>query len=212
MHRATLITGSAVTAITLALAGCSSSTSAPSAETSSAATATAASSSTAAPAAASHNQADVDFAQHMIPHHQQAVEMSDMLLGKQGIDPQVVALANQIKAAQGPEITTMQGWLTAWGAPTPTAGSAMPGKSMPAMAPMPGMMTDQDMAALQNAQGAAASKTFLTGMIQHHQGAIDMARTEIAAGQNPDAVALAKSISTSQQQEITTMQGLLKTL
>lgn len=207
MRKAALTMGTA--AVALAVAGCST-TSTPSADTSSPTTAT--SSSTADPGAGTHNQADVDFAQHMIPHHQQAVEMSDMLLGKQGIDPRVVTLANQIKAAQGPEIQTMKGWLTAWGAPTPPSGSAMPGMTMPAATPMPGMMTDQDMAALQNAQGVAASKTFLTGMIQHHQGAIDMAKTEISTGQNTDAIALANAISTSQQQEITTMQNLLTSL
>src|SRR4029079_6009629 len=81
---------------------------------------TSSSSAAAAPtstAAEAHNDADVMFAQHMIPHHQQAMEMSDMLLGKQGIDPRVVQLANQIKAAQGPDIQQMQGWLTEWGTP-----------------------------------------------------------------------------------------------
>src|SRR5882724_5357650 len=69
------------------------------------------SSSATAAAAEAHNDADVMFAQHMIPHHQQAVEMSDMLLAKQGIDPRVTQLATQIKAAQGPEIQQMQSWL-----------------------------------------------------------------------------------------------------
>ena len=97
-----------------------------------------------------HNQADVMFARHMIPHHQQAIEMSDMLLGKQGIDPEVISLANEIKNAQGPEIATMQGWLQEWGAssspapaPTSTAmpGHDMPGHQMPSgdMGDMPGM-------------------------------------------------------------------------
>lgn len=107
--------------------------------------------STSASADAAHNQADVMFAQHMIPHHQQAIEMSDMLLGKQGIDPRVVDLAKQIKAAQAPEIEQMQTWLTQWGMPgtgmptasatpseTGTSGhSNMPG--MPGMSEMPGM-------------------------------------------------------------------------
>ncbi len=67
--------------------------------------------------AADHNDADVSFAAGMVPHHQQAIEMSDIILAKQGIDQRVVDLANQIKAAQGPEIATMQQWLTGWGAP-----------------------------------------------------------------------------------------------
>jgi uncharacterized protein (DUF305 family) len=82
-------------------------------------------------AAQPHNQADVTFAQNMIPHHQQAVEMSDIVLAKQGIDPRVANLANKIKAAQGPEIQQMQTWLSQWGAP-PTH-SDMPGHDMSGM-------------------------------------------------------------------------------
>src|ERR1700757_2287735 len=72
-------------------------------------------------AAQPHNQADVTFAQNMIPHHQQATEMSGIMLAKQGIDPRVVDLANKIKAAQGPEIQQMQSWLSQWGVPTTMA-------------------------------------------------------------------------------------------
>ena len=163
--------------------------------------------------AQAHNDADVAFAQGMIPHHQQAVEMSDMLLGKQGIDPKVVTLANQIKAAQGPEIEKMQGWLTDWGVPT-TAAPEMPGMSdMPGhdMSSMGGggMMSQQDMAALQNAQGAEASRLFLMQMIEHHKGAITMARTEVDGGQFPAATEMARSIITSQQQEIDSMNAML---
>ena len=112
------------------------------------------------------------FAQGMIPHHEQAIEMSDMLLAKQGIDPQVVSLANEIKAAQGPEIEQMKGWLSQWGvSPTTTnspsssmpgmPGHDMPGGDMPGMSGGHGMMSEQDMAALQNAQGTEASRLFL---------------------------------------------------
>ena len=88
--------------------------------------------------AAAHNQADMDFAHRMIPHHQQAIEMSDIILGKQGIDPRVVDLAEQIKAAQGPEITTLQGWMSQWGMPM-SGMPGMSGSSMPPMSGMPGM-------------------------------------------------------------------------
>lgn len=157
-----------------------------------------------------HNEADVAFAQGMIPHHQQAIEMSDMVLGKQGIDPQVVTLANQIKAAQGPEIAKMQGWLSDWGVPsTPSPGiSGMPGHDMGGMGGG-GMMSEQDMAALRDAQGAAASTLFLTQMIEHHKGAITMAQTEVNSGQYPAATEMARSIITSQQQEIDTMSTML---
>src|SRR5918994_3647391 len=95
-----------------------------------------ASATTAPQGSEAHNDADVMFAQHMIPHHQQAVEMSDMLLAKQGIDPRVTELARQIKAAQGPEIEKMQGWLNQWGNP---AMPAMPPGDMPGHENMPGM-------------------------------------------------------------------------
>jgi uncharacterized protein (DUF305 family) len=150
-----------------------------------------------------HNQADVTFSQDMIPHHQQAIQMSDIILGKQGIDPRVTQLANQIKAAQGPEIQQMQGWLNQWAQPTMSMAPGML---------MRGMLSDQDITALQNAQGTDASRLFLTGMIQHHQGAIAMAQVEIKTGQYPPAIALANSIITGQQQEINTMQGILTSL
>ena len=152
------------------------------------------------------------FVHHMIPHHQQAIQMSDIVLSKQGIDPRVVDLANKIKAAQQPEIEQMQSWLTQWGQPTMPmmpSGSMMPSRSM---MPGMGMMSEADMAALQNAQGVDASKLFLQQMIQHHQGAIAMAKTEIDTGQYPAAVELAQSITTSQQQEIDTMQSILASL
>jgi uncharacterized protein (DUF305 family) len=178
----------------------------------------AASSAAPATSAADHNDADVTFAQAMIPHHEQAVEMSDMVLGKQGIAPEVITLANEIKAAQGPEIQQMQGWLAEWGVESGEGGmSSMPGHDMSGDGSMPGMsgggmMSEQDMTDLQNAQGVAASRLFLTQMIEHHEGAITMAQTEIDAGQFPAAVEMARAIVTSQQEEITTMENLLETL
>lgn len=183
--------------------------------------------------AEAHNQADMDFAHMMIPHHQQAVEMSDIILAKQGVDPRVVDLATQIKAAQGPEIEKMQGWMKRWGmsgmpgmsgTPTTTTmsmpgGSMMPnGSMMPGMpgmgdmSGMDGMMSEADMDALKNAQGVEASKLFLAGMIRHHQGALVMAQDEVKNGQFPDAVAMAESILESQQKEIDTMNQILGSL
>ncbi|MEN4473866.1 DUF305 domain-containing protein [Mycolicibacterium cosmeticum] len=166
--------------------------------------------------AQAHNDADVAFAQGMIPHHQQAIEMSDMLLAKQGVDPRVVSLATEIKAAQGPEIEQMQGWLADWGAsPAMTSPSSgmpnMPGHDMGSMGGG-GMMSEQDMTALRDAQGVEASRLFLTQMIEHHKGAIAMSQTEQNSGQFAPAVALARSIIASQQKEIDTMQQMLTTL
>lgn len=145
------------------------------------------------------------FAQAMIPHHQQAVAMSDMILAKDGIDAKVTDLAAQIKAAQAPEIAQMSGWLAGWGEnPSPSMGMDhdMGG----------GMMSQADMDALDQATGQDAARLFLTGMITHHKGAITMAQNEVANGQNPEAVALAQKIITNQQAEITTMTQLLTQL
>lgn len=212
----------ALAASTLVVGACSNAGS----DTAASSTSSAPPSTSAASAETSHNDADVIFAQGMIPHHQQAVEMSDMLLGKDGIDPKVVALANEVKNAQGPEIEQMQGWLQQWGAPSTPAPSStsmpghdMPGDQMPGsdeMGDMPsmaggghGMMSEADMAALQNAQGEEASRLFLTQMIEHHMGAITMAQDEIDNGQFPAALAMARSIVSSQQKEIDTMQSML---
>lgn len=172
-----------------------------------------------------HNNADVMFAQHMIPHHQQAVEMSDVLLAKPGIDARVTELATQIKGAQAPEIAQMQGWLKQWGnppmPPMPQQGhgdmghgdmgqGAMP--AMPAMPAMQGMVSEADMTALRNAQGAEAAKLYLTHMIAHHEGAITMAQDEIKDGQYSAAVEMARTIVKTQQQEIDTMRQILGSL
>ena len=218
-HKRFGLIAAAAVAATLALSGCSST----GGETqASAATSTPSSATTSSTAdAQAHNDADVAFATGMIPHHQQAIEMSDMLLAKQGIDPRVVSLANEIKAAQGPEIEQLQGWLTQWGAPTtPSPSGGMPAHDMPGhdvsgssdMSSGHGMMSQADMTALQDAQGAEASRLFLTQMIEHHNGAITMAQQEIDGGQFPAAVQMARSIVTSQQQEITTMQGILDSM
>jgi uncharacterized protein (DUF305 family) len=220
-----LLTGGAALAALAITAGCSNSGSEQQAgQTSTATTATA--SGTAAPSGQAQNPADVMFAQHMIPHHQQAIEMSDMVLDKQGIDPRVTELAKQIKAAQGPEIDQMQGWLKQWDMPQMPMQSGMPMPSgdmpghgdmtttsgMPGMPGMSGMMSEQDMTALQNAQGVEAGKLFLTQMIAHHEGAITMAQKETKDGQYAAAIELSRSIVTSQQKEIETMKVILATL
>ena len=159
--------------------------------------------------AGTFNDADVMFAQSMIEHHKQAIEMASMAAGR-AADAQVKELAGKIKAAQQPEIDTMNEWLTAWGKPM-----AMPSMSMGTgmeHGSMPGMMSDADMTKLMGATGTAFDKQFLTMMIKHHEGAIEMAKQETAQGSNPDAKALAQKIVTDQQAEITTMNGILARL
>ena len=159
------------------------------------------SSSSASPAA-DVNNADMQFTMMMIPHHEQAVEMADMILAKDGIDERVITLAEQIKAAQGPEIELMESWLDEWGTPMGDMDGMDHG----------GMMSDTDMQALEDATGAEASRLFLEQMIVHHEGAIEMAQDEVDNGQNPDVVTLAENIIASQTTEIATMEDILATL
>ncbi|GAA3747030.1 DUF305 domain-containing protein [Plantactinospora mayteni] len=165
---------------------------------------------TSAPAStAGHNQADIAFAQGMIPHHQQAVQMAE-LAESRASDPQVKSLASKIKAAQQPEIDQMTAWLREWGMPTapPSTGGHTTHGSAPGGA-TPGMMTDQDMAAMERATGNEFDRMFLEMMIRHHQGAVQMATTETAQGQNPAAKRLAEKINADQTAEISQMQNLL---
>lgn len=155
-------------------------------------------------ASADFNDADVSFAMNMVAHHQQAVEMADMFLAKDGVSADVTAIAQKIKDAQGPEIETMNGFLTAWGQSTDMGG--MDGMNMD------GMMTDADMSALDASVGAEADRLFLEQMITHHTGAIDMAQLEVDNGKNAEAVSLAEKIVADQTAEITTMNDLLASL
>jgi uncharacterized protein (DUF305 family) len=161
-------------------------------------------------AAAAFADADVTFSQQMIPHHQQAVAMA-ALASTRDTDPEVKKLAGQIKAAQDPEIATMTGWLTMWGKPMPMA-STDHGMDMGGGTAMPGMMSGADMTKLAAATGKDFDKQFLTMMIAHHEGALTMAQNEAAAGKNPDAIALAQQITTTQQAEITAMKAILARL
>jgi uncharacterized protein (DUF305 family) len=150
-----------------------------------------------ATAARAHGAADVTFAQHMIPQHRQALELA-ALARTRAARPEVAVLATEIAGAQQPEIDRMTAWLAAWGAPVP-AGHVV----------LPGMVTDADLAALRAATGAAFDRRFLTLMIAHHEGAVRLARTEVAEGRDPAATALAEEIVATQGAEIAVMRGLL---
>jgi len=157
------------------------------------------------PASAQFNEADVTFAQGMIPHHRQAIEMAKVAQ-QRAAGADVKKLAGDIEKAQDPEIQTMAGWLRAWSKDVPTDTSGMQHGGMD----MPGMMSADEMKALENASGATFDRMFLQMMIKHHEGAIEMARTEQTNGTNPEATALAKQIETAQTAEIGTMEQLLK--
>ncbi|MGP0222632.1 MULTISPECIES: DUF305 domain-containing protein [unclassified Paenarthrobacter] len=158
--------------------------------------------SSSATAAGDHNAADAMFARMMIPHHAQAVEMSGMILAKQGIPADVSALATRIKDAQGPEIERMTGWLKSWNEPTMMTGDHG----------MDGMMSEEDLSRLKAAQGVEAAKLFLSQMVAHHEGAVTMAKAETADGKNAEAVQLARDIVAAQEAEIKEMQQLLANL
>lgn len=221
MNRKTLAVGATALALVFAAAACSDSDTGTTAATSGATISATASPAEETPA---HNRSDVMFARMMIPHHAQAIEMSDTLLSKNGVPEPVTALAEQIKAAQGPEIDEMTSWLEQWDEPQmpggmPGAGHNMPGMTSTPMTSIPGMgrgmngmMSAQDMQALSDAQGTEATRLFLTHMIAHHEGAIDMAQAEIRHGQYPDAIEMSRTIVDAQQREIDTMRQLLTTL
>lgn len=179
----------------LALAGCS------------AAEETAPDSTTEAGEQAEHNDADVMFAQMMIPHHQQAVEMSETLLAKDGVPSEVADFAQQVIDAQGPEIDRMNAMLTTWGAdPTPSSTGQGHGS------PMKGMMSEDDLRQLEDAQGTEAARLYLEQMIHHHEGAVEMAREQVDTGQNPQAQELAQEVIDAQQAEIEQMRTMLDAL
>ena len=140
-----------------------------------------------------YSSQDIMFAEMMIPHHQQAIEMSDLAL-QNSKDPEVLKLAQQIKDAQAPEIEEMK----SWGASSDAHMGHM----------MDGMLSDDEMADLRMATGPEFDRLFLEGMIKHHEGAIDMAEMVIDS-KKADVAALAKAIIEAQRTEISAMKELL---
>ncbi|TQL68090.1 uncharacterized protein (DUF305 family) [Nocardioides albertanoniae] len=173
--------------------------------------------------ATEHNAADVAFATDMIPHHAQAMSMVDLTRGRD-LDPEVQKLADAISAAQSPEIETMSRWLQEWGEDVPSTmrdhvngghegHSDDEGSMSDSMGDMdhdmPGMMSADDMDALEDASDAEFGDMWLEMMVEHHEGAIEMAETEQNEGRFKPAVELAGSIIESQSSEIDTMEKLL---
>lgn len=143
---------------------------------------------------------DAMFAQMMIPHHEQAVEMS-ALAEPNGASPEIVELAAQISAAQGPEIDQMAAMLERWGVPQMMDHSGHQ---------MAGMVSDEDMDRLREATGPAFDRLFLELMIAHHEGAIDMTVDPLANGTDPELQTLLAAIVEAQTAEIAEMQGMLE--
>jgi len=155
---------------------------------------------------ATWNDADVAFVQGMIPHHEQAVEMSDMMTGRT-VSNSTAALAEQIRAAQTTEVALMQGFLAEWGVELdPHAGHSgdhFMGK---------GMMSDEQLDELESAGGVDFERMWLTMMLEHHQGAVAMANTVLSGGSDPRVRTLAEGIVAAQQAEIAQIEALLASL
>ena len=187
-------------ALTATLAACGSDDS-PSAETPPATEAPSGST-----AIAALNEADIEFAQGMIAHHEQAIEMAEIALDPNvGASPEVVDLATRVKAAQDPEVDLMTGWLTAAGEPV-----VMDTSEGHDMSSMDGMMTAEQMDTMASLTGPEFDQMWLEMMIAHHEGAIAQSETVKTNGSNADVLALADQIVTAQQGEITEMQALLQ--
>lgn len=160
------------------------------------------------------SQAEIEFMQGMIMHHQQAVEMT-ALIPSHTENPDVRLLGARISRSQSDEIHFMQHWLAARGESTSMSMPGMPGMDMSGhdMPLMPGMLTPEQMDALRKARGAEFDRLFLTGMIQHHGGALTMVHDvyqKAGAGQDADFFDFTTDVDTGQRAEIRIMQGLLK--
>jgi uncharacterized protein (DUF305 family) len=159
---------------------------------------------------AQFNDADIAFASGMVPHHEQAVEMADTILDGQP-RREIRTLAEQIRAEQQPEIDVLERMLDEFGADRADAGGHG-GHGGGETASHGGMMTDEQMRGLEQAQGVEAERMFLEMMIQHHRGAIAAAETELEDGVHEPARDLARNIVASQAAEIEQMQRLLEQL
>jgi uncharacterized protein (DUF305 family) len=160
------------------------------------------------------SQADVEFMQGMIMHHQQAVEMT-ALIASHTQNKDLRLLGAKISSSQSDEIRFMQRWLAARGEPISMAMPGMPDTdaSGKPMALMPGMLTPEQMEALRNAKGAEFDHLFLTGMIQHHNGALIMVKdlfNTAGAGQDADIFNFATDADNTQRAEIKIMQAMLE--
>lgn len=151
-------------------------------------------------ASASPRDADVIFAQGMVPHHEQAVDMADIALEHPDVSDDVRRIASAVKSAQDPEIEQMQDWLQKWGAPATGPADAHAGH---------GMMTDADLADLEEAAGEDFNRMWMELMIEHHEGAITMAQDVLETTEDAAVRALAEAIISAQEAEIEEMRQLL---
>jgi uncharacterized protein (DUF305 family) len=157
---------------------------------------------TGAPKPPSHNLADVAFATHMIPHHQQGADLAAMVPAHSN-NADLVKLASGIASTQKPEIMMLADMVTQWSA-QPDADTRGPADKA-----MTGMVDQATLTKLGTLNGTDFDKLWLHSMISHHQGALDMANTEVKNGKDPDAIAMAKKMASAQQGEIDQMVKML---
>jgi uncharacterized protein (DUF305 family) len=157
------------------------------------------------------NADDHAFATNMIPHHQQAIELS-ALAPERSTDPELIALAAKISAEQEPEIKALRVFLVQWDEnPDDDASQDEPGHGEHGgHGAMAGMVDDATMTRLQSLRGTEFDTLWLQSMISHHQGAIEMAKAEVANGQNEDVKRMAQTMIDAQQAEITQMKQMLE--
>lgn len=212
-----------VAAAVLALSACGADSSSPTtASQSPSATATATAPTSALGSTESASVADIAFAQMMIPHHQQAIDMAQMALDPaSGASPSVQQMARQIEAAQAPEIALMEQWLVEWGVPYDAddadgwpgfrAEDHMDDDGMGnMMSNMMGMLSDEQMEELAAAKGTEFDRLWLEGMIEHHEGAVYMTEMMISESDNEEVQQFGEQIITSQLAEIAEMERMLE--
>jgi uncharacterized protein (DUF305 family) len=161
----------------------------------------------------SFNDADVAFATDMIQHHAQALSMVDLTLGRE-LSPDVAQIAEDIRAAQAPEIESMVGWLRDWDRPVPETSrdhaNAHGAEDGETGGDLPGMMSAEQMRELEEAPDEEFESLWLSMMIEHHQGAVEMAEQVLEEGKHGPTAALAEEIVETQRAEIEAMEGLLE--
>lgn len=175
------------------------------------------------------SEADVCFVEMMVPHHEQAVEMSEILLGKDGVWERGERFARYIQAVQGQEVDAMTAWLAAWdvaltdaaeghaghaghSAPAATEGSLMPSCSHDHGAVMDGMLTEEEMDSLREADTASAQRLYLELMIPHHEGALTMAEEALAEAENPFVLSSATHVVQEQVSELESIRAMIAAL
>ncbi len=165
---------------------------------------------------ADHNDADVEFATAMIEHHAQAIQMANFTIGREGLDPEIAGLAEQVRVDQTEEIDTLSAWLEEWGEPVPETGFATgdghthsEDTGSDDHGDMPGMASDADMDALAEAPDDEFEEQWLAMMVEHHEGAVAMAEEVADAGESPEVEELAGSIKADQRSEIEDMTSWL---